>query len=140
MTAGQLREAAKAAARATRKAQREHEAKQPKVTITWKVGPTGYGKAGSLFQAFIDLAAKHGWTSGYNAPESQAFLFDTFALLKQMDWRSLQREMMPYQDYGFRGGLADFVGGAYMRMGNEEQFQMAFQANQAGMPIVISRV
>ena len=140
MTAGQLREAAKAAARATRKAQREHEAKQPKpVKPTFSFSCTP-GAPGPHFQAFIDLAKQHGWTSGYAAPESQALLFDTFALLKQVPWNTLRREMANFTDFGYLGGVADFVGGAYMRMDNEEDFQLAFQANKAGMPVVISRV
>ena len=140
MTEGQLREAAKAAARAAKKAQRAYEAKQPKpvkptFTFSGKVGAPG-----PHFQAFIDLAKKHGWASGYQAPESQALLFDTFALLKQVSWSTLRREMADYTDFGYLGGVADFVGGAYMRSQNEEGFQMAFQANKAGLPIVISRV
>ena len=127
MTAGQLREAAKAAARQARKQQRDFE----------KANPTP-PKQEVTFKDFIAIAKQHGWVSGYQAPDNSEMQMAFMQLVKKANWAKLCREMSIYTGFDYNGGVADLVGGAHMRSKSETQFQTAWLANQAGHGILFT--
>lgn len=90
--------------------------------ISIKVTPDMSGKGSSdiTFKDFVSIAAKHGWTKGYKAPNNRAMNNEILALARKANHRKMHAELAKHDGFDYHGGVADLVGGALLRASNPE--------------------